>query len=248
MKKIPFLALLLLFLYSCGHSQTPSSNKDLTGNLKDDLKILLPNGEVTADIFDGVKQDPRQMELSKRLQASIAKKYEWFVDYMKSVPEGQQMPYHINFGITEKEYAELQGFMENIELISTGREKISIEYNGNLISFKSTNKLASLNSLKIDLENKITLFGDLKIPFGDTLKITSDKNALKSKWKGYSWVLEEPKDFQTNDLKNLENLKARQYKLTIGRLEKNGKTYLSLKGREIENGEQKVNFELPLQF
>jgi hypothetical protein len=40
----------------------------------------------------------------------------------------------------------------------------------------------------------------------------------------------------------------KQYKLTIGKLDKNGKTYLSLKGREIENGARTVNFEIPVQF
>ena len=174
MNRTSLFILLLLFLYSCGHSQTPASNKDLTGNLKDDLKILLPNGEVKADIFDGVKQDPRQIELSKRLQISIAKNYEWFVDYMKSVPEGQQMPYHVNFGVTENEYAELEGFMENIELISTGSEKIIIEYNRDIISFKSVNKLAyikkdelakytkSSKSIEMRLfEGKLTKYEDI---------------------------------------------------------------------------------------
>lgn len=248
MRKLILLFTTVFLLASCGHSQTIASSKELTGKLKDDLSILLPNGDFQADIIDGVKQAPRQIELSEKLQASIAKNYEWFVDYMKSVPEGQQMPYHINFGLTKDEYAELQRFMENIELVSTGNEKISIEHKDDIISFKSVNKLVLLNSLKINLKNKVVLFNNLKIPFSDTLNITSDKNALKNKWRGYCWILEEPKKFGANELKNLQNLKGRQYKLTVGRLEKNGKTYMSLKGREIENGEKKIDFELPLQF
>jgi hypothetical protein len=39
-----------------------------------------------------------------------------------------------------------------------------------------------------------------------------------------------------------------QYKFTIGRLEKNGKTYMSLKGREVEDGAKTVDFELSVQF
>ncbi len=34
----------------------------------------------------------------------------------------------------------------------------------------------------------------------------------------------------------------------IGRLEKNGKTYMSVKGREVEDGAKTVDFELPIIF
>ncbi|WP_448633968.1 hypothetical protein [Pedobacter panaciterrae] len=65
MKRIPYLILLLMFLTSCGHSQTSTLHDKLTGNLKSDLKLLLPNGTIEVDIMDGVRQDPRQLELSK---------------------------------------------------------------------------------------------------------------------------------------------------------------------------------------
>ncbi|WP_169472350.1 hypothetical protein [Pedobacter hiemivivus] len=39
-----------------------------------------------------------------------------------------------------------------------------------------------------------------------------------------------------------------QYKLAIGRIAKNGKTYMSLKGGEIDCGAKTVDFELPVQF
>jgi len=38
----------------------------------------------------------------------------------------------------------------------------------------------------------------------------------------------------------------KQYKLILGKLEKTGKTYMSLKGREIENGARTVDFEIPV--
>ena len=40
----------------------------------------------------------------------------------------------------------------------------------------------------------------------------------------------------------------KQYNFTLGRLEKNGKIYMSLKGREIEDGAKTVEFELPVVF
>ena len=246
MKCIPYLILLLVFLTSCGHSQTTTSHDKLKGNLKSDLKLLLPNGTIEVNIMDGVRQDPRQVELSKKLQSSVKQNYVWFVEYMKTVPKGQPMPYHVNLGLTKEEYAELMGYMDNIEVVSTGAEEISIQTTDDVIHFKARGKLSLLDSLKIDLKNNIVLFGRLKLPFGDNLNITSEKNALKSKWAGYRWVLEEPKDFGPDKLKDLNNLKMKQYKLTLGKLEKTGKTYMSLKGREIENGARTVDFEIPV--
>ncbi len=243
-----YLILFMAFFSSCMQAQTTISDQKLTGDIKNDLISLLPSGTVKADIIDGVRQNPRQMELAKKLQSSIAQNYEWFVDYMKAVPQGEKMPYHVKLGLTKEEYMELMGFMDNIEMVSTGTENISIQIKNDVIYFKSQNKLSKLDSLTIDLKNNMVSFGQIKIPFADKLNITTDKNALKSKWTGYSWILEEPKDLDANALKDLNRLKMRQYKFTIGKLEKSGKTYMSLKGREIENGAKTIDFELPIQF
>ena len=82
----------------------------------------------------------------------------------------------------------------------------------------------------------------------DTINVTTDKNALKSKWKGYSWKFDILKNLDMADFKNLNTLNVIQYKFTIGRLEKTGKTYMSLKGIEFEDGIKSVDFELPVQF
>jgi hypothetical protein len=243
-----YLILFMVLFSGCMQAQTSISDQKLTGDIKKDLIRLLPIGTVKADIIDGIQQNPRQMELAKKLQSSIAQNYEWFVDYMKALPQGEKIPYHVKLGLTKEEYMELMGFMDNIEMVSTGTENISIQIKNDVIYFKSQDKLSKLDSLTIDLKSNMVSFGKIKIPFADKLNITSDKNALKSKWMGYSWVLEEPKDIDANAMKDLNNLKMRQYKFTIGKLEKSGKTYMSLKGREIENGAKITDFELPIQF
>jgi hypothetical protein len=248
MKRLLYLILLLVSLTSSGHSQTNTLHKKLTGNIKNDLRMLLPTGTINADVMDGILQEPRQIELSNKLQSAVKQNYAWFVDYLKSVPQGQPMSYHVKLGVTKEEYAEFMDLIDNIEIISTGTQQITIWTKDDIIQFKSGNKLSLLDSLRIDLKNNIVLFGHLKLPFGDTLNITSNKNALKSKWTGYSWILEEPKVYSPDELKDLNNLKMKQYKLTIGQLDKNGKTYMSLKGREIENGVRTVYFEIPVQF
>ena len=248
MKQTFYIFTLLIFLTSCGNSQPTNSQTKLTGNIQVDLKTLLPNSKVKADIMDGVLQNSRQVELTKKFQSAIKENYDWFLEYMKTVPEGQPMPYNQKLGLTKERYTELMGFMNNVEVVSTGKEDIIIENKGNFIRFKSHNKLADLDSLVIDLKNNIVTFGQYKMTFSDTINITTEKNGLKSKWTGYNWKYEDPKNLDIGDLKNLSTLKMIQYKFTIGRLEKNGKTYMSLKGTEIEDGAKTVEFELPVQF
>jgi hypothetical protein len=238
----------LFFLSSCGNSQKTNLQKKLTGDITTDLKLLLPNSTVKADIMDGILQNPRQVELTNKFQKAIKENYDWFLEYIKTVPEGEPMPYNEKLGLTKEEYSELMAYMENVEVVSTGKENISIEIKDNFIRFKSHNKLADLDSLIIDLKNNIVTFGQYKMVFADTLNITTNKNGLKSKWKGYSWKFEIPENLDITDLKDLSTLNMVQYKFTIGRLEKNGKTYMSLKGREVEEGVKTVDFELPVQF
>lgn len=238
----------LLLLANCSSSQPTDKRPLITGNITTDVNNLLPEGKVQVDVMDGIKQNPRQEELTKKFQTGIQQNYEWFVDYMKTVPEGEPMPYHKNLGLAESEYKELQGYMNDIELVSSGKSDITIKKNKNIIEFTASGKLQLLEAVKIDLSKNIVVVGEYELPFSDTANITTDTNGLKSKWKGYTWKLEEPKDMDLNALKNLQSLKAKQYKFTIGRLDKTGKTFISIKGQEIENGAKQVSFELPLIF
>ena len=167
---------------------------------------------------------------------------------MKTVPEGEPLPYHSKLGITKEEYAKLKGFMDDIETVSTGKEDIQIELKNDIIYFKSNNKLSNLSSLSLDLKNNIATYGQFKMKFSDTINVKTDKNGLKSKWTGYSWKFTEPNNLDLESLKDVKNVKIKQYKFTIGRLEKNGKTYMSLKCREVEGGARTVDFELPVIF
>jgi hypothetical protein len=245
MKPFYRLSIFLILLISCGNSQTHQQRQAISS----DINNFLPNGTITVNVMDGIKQNKRQEELLKKFQEGIQQNYEWFVDYMQTVPNGQPMPYHPNLGLTEKEYKELQGFMNDIELVSSGKTDITIINTNNIIEFKTDDeKLKLLEYVRIDLTRNVVTIGEYELPFSDTVNITDDKNALKSQWKGYTWKLEEPKDIDLNTLKDLETLRMKQYKFTIGHLDKNDKTFMLIKGQEIENGVKQVSFELPLIF
>jgi hypothetical protein len=108
--------------------------------------------------------------------------------------------------------------------------------------------LALFNTIKIDAAKNIVIIGKYELLFFEKLDITDESNALKSIWKGYKWKFEEPANFDLNALNNIQTFKAKQYKFSIGRLEKNGKTIIIIEGREFANGEKKVSFIYRLFF
>ncbi len=238
----------LILLTSCGKSQTSDMRPQLSGDITKDVINLLPEGKFTADIMDSVIQSPRQAELTRKFREGIQKNWEWFAQYSKTVEPGQPMPYHPNMGITEEEFNELQRYMSNIELVSSGTASFRIENENDIIQFKANGRLKLLELVKINLKTNEVNVGKYELAFADTDNVVDDSTGLKSKWKGYTWRYEEPKDISLDALQDLQTLKAKQYKVTIGRLEKNGKTYMSIKGQEFDNGEKQVGFEIPLVF
>lgn len=253
MRKIIFYFAILFILTSCDNLRAKKidryeQKKELTGNIKTDLTILLPNSEVEVDIMDGIYQSPRQIELTKKFQIAIQENQEWFYEFIKTVPQGETLPYDEKLGLTKEEYLEMKDFMENIELASTGKEKIKIEVKDSIVRFEANGKLTKLNSLSINTKNNTVNFEQYKLAYSDTTNIITDKNPLRSKWKGYKWKFEEPENVNFENITDLSNLDIKEYTLTIGRLEKNGKTYLRLKGRETKNGMKTIDINMPIEF
>jgi len=248
MRQIILLFSLTVFIISCRNSPLTNKPGPLTGNIKTDLEILLQKGNHIVDIMDGVKQTPRQGALMKKFQDAIATHYDWFVEYVKDVPEGQLLPYHENLGLSKEEYEEFTNYVVNMEVISSGTTDIEIRHKNDFIYFKAKGKLNELNSLRIDLKNNTVIFGDYTMKFSDSLKVTDEKNGLRTRWKGYIWKFEEPGNVTVENMKDLGNLKLKEYEFTVGRLEKNDKTYMRFKAREVEDGAKTVEFEIPISF
>lgn len=156
------------------------------------------------------------------------------------------MPYHPDLGLTKEEHAELQRYSKNIELSSSGNAGITINKKGDIIQFDADGKLALLKAIKMDIVKNIVTIGEYILSFSESLNILDVNNGFKSKWKGFKWTFEDPKNLDINALKDLQTFKAKIYKFIIGRLEKNGKTIMIIEGREFENGAKQVSFNLPL--
>lgn len=238
MKYIFNIITIILLLESCSNSLTPLARPQVTKIIKSDVVNLLPQGTVKAEIMTRIKRNHRYKKLAKIYSKSIEKNTKWFIDYMQTVPKGQPLPpYHSNFGLTEIEYKELEGYSKNREIISAGSKKIIITKLDSIIQFKSSGKLAILNSIKINLKSNNVIFTErIRLSFKDTINVTDDTRGLRSKWSGYIWRYQDniyPEEF---------------YEFTLGRLEKNGKTIMIIKFGIVINGVKLGDSELPIVF
>ncbi|WP_298546488.1 hypothetical protein [uncultured Aquimarina sp.] len=242
-KTIIFLFSLIL-LTSCVQSQS----EKITGNPINDLPVLFETQTVSADIMDGIKHNPRQLELTKKIQSSLQNNWEWYQEYIKTVKKRESLVYHTNFGITKEEYEEFLKISKDIQVESTGKEVLEIIKEDDKIKFKANGRLSIYNDLTIDIENNQVLYKEYVLPFLDKVNIEDTDNGLKSKWKGYNWAYEYPVITDETDLTDLDNLNITIVRFTIGQLEKNGKIYMKIKERKMESGVKTVDSQIPIMF
>ena len=244
MNKTITLLFLLISLTSCAQSQS----EKITGIPTNDLPIIFESQTVTADIMDGIKRNPRQLELTRKIQSSLQNNWEWYQEYIKTAKKGEPLGYHPNLGITEKEYDEFLKISKDIEVESTGKEDLEIINADDKIKFKAEGKLSIFNDLTIDIKNNQILYKEYVLPFLDKVNIEDSDNGLKSKWKGYNWAYEYPVITDETDLTDLENLNITIVRFTIGQLDKNGKIYMQIKERKMESGVKTVENQIQIMF
>ena len=241
---------LLLFVVACGQGQNgnKSDKKDKS------LLTLLKEGDHKADVMDKVTMPPRTQELMAKFQAAIKKNPDWFLEVQKKVKEtGQPLPYDERIGMTEEEYADFLDLMQNnngMEMTKSSTETVSIKHSEGKIVFKGTGTLDILNDVSIDLSGQLANIGQFKLEQIDSVNVTDDKNALKSKWTGVAWRFE-TSNKNTEDLKTTEDyqdLNMKIYKVTLGQLERTKKLYMQIQKSEIANGQKTLDIKLPFIF
>jgi len=237
--------LLILFSILSFTAYSQQRTFELSNNIENDLKSLLPEGSMEFEIMDKVRQSPRQIELTHRVQLAISENYDWFLEFASKMEPGQPLPYHNNLGLTEMEYTEFQNLINDIDLVSSGVIQYEISYSENEIILVPNDTINN-ERVVINLNDNIVEFNNQRLNFNDTVKITDSQNGFKSEWFGYQWLYEGGNDFDMNELKNLSSLEIVQYKFTIGFLKRTGKVYVQIKGREMANGVKTVDYEFPL--
>ena len=247
MHKIYILVLITSIGYGCGTTPIDSHKEvpKLTGNIQQDVNNLLPEKEVTVDVMDGIKRDPRLSELNKKYKKGLRENYGWYVEYVKNYKIGEPIPYHENFGITPDEYKEMQERIDKVTFFSTGLHKMQVIKQNGIISFKTGKSLKEFENVSFNLNNNTAKLGDYTLQFADTLRMNTTKNGFKSKWKGYLWTYENPKDMHMEALEDVVGLNVIQYKITLAQLE-DGRTLFSINAIEVQEGIIVLKFDVPL--
>jgi hypothetical protein len=247
--------LVLAFLSTCGQSQIKSEayNKKITRNIEHDINSLIPSGEITVDIMDQVTMSPRRLELQTKFMKSIKENHEWFMQQQELVEKtGQGISYDQRLGMTEEEWEEYKGFINNmsdIEAVSSAKAEVIILKKNDIISFKAEGKLQNLNSFTIDVKNNVINVNENKLTPIDTICVTNANNAFKTAWRGYKWRYSDPADpiFPTSQ-EDISKVSIKLYTFTLGLFENTGKTYIEISGSEISGGTQTIKYKIPIIF
>ena len=242
MKKLKYILISFSLMLICCDTE---DSWEVTGNIENDLNRLFSTELAKFNIMNGVKQSDRQVELNNKFQSGLKKNYEWFQGYLKelNLEDGEPTPYHENFEMTETEYNELQSYLNNINLVSTGFMMMNIEKTSTNIKMIPSDQ-THINKISINLKENYAMFDSLKLNFSDTLRITDESNAFNSSWTGYQWKLEPNMD--SINMFNLESINIFQYKLIVGQFKRTNQTYISIQGREVINGVKTKDYNYPL--
>lgn len=242
--------LISILLITCGHKTAMMTIPDK--GINDSISIWLKAGTYTADVINGVKNDSRITELSNKMLLSAQKDKDWFLNYVKAVPAGEPLPYSDRLGLTKAEYNELLLLFKKMELKATSTEKFKIINDDNVIKFECDSTLKGLKFLTIDLNDQSVYLSAnsnrLVIPYKKSLDVICDSNALKTKWHGFKWEYQDAKDEDLLKASSYKDISFTNCTLTLGRLEKNNKIYLSLKIVVIQKGVKVADNELPIIF
>lgn len=240
------IRILIVFLFSSFVAYSQTDKFERSNDIEKDVKAILPEGQMSFDVMDQVYQSERQIELMTKFRRAIRDNYDWYVEYTQQVIEpGKPIPYHENLGLTKDEYEEFQDLIKNIKLISSGVVEYVITHGDDKITLEPLDTINNF-TVNLDFSTNQTMFDNQTLTFQDTIVVDNDQNGLESKWSGYQWIFEQPTKMEMNALKDLQNFRMKQYKFTVGFLERTGKVYIQIKGREISNGVKTKDYDVPL--
>ena len=226
--------------------------KDIVWDFKKDVETLLPTGSHTVDVMDIVTMSKRREELMHKMLEGQGKNYEWYMKQLKIAVETKKaIPYDPRLGVTEKEWEELKimfADMSDMKATSSGTEKVEVIRNGDLVSFKSAGKLASLNSTIIDIKTMEIKVDGHVLRLRDTINIRDSVHVFKSPWKGYKFHYSSGNTTLPATPEELRKISSQLYDFTLGCMEKTRKTYIVMKGQEMVGGQITISYEIPVIF
>ena len=230
MKYFLFLLLIIFTTFSCNSTKN---------NTADVLNSILTSGQKDVDIIDigmDKKNQKKAIQIAVKFKKSISNHRKWYIKFINKIEKGKPLPYHPNFGITKEEYNFVLSSRNKMKLIKTGNGKLAISKEGDKILLKAVKNISYINNIKIDLEkNSIeSKYGILSFKSN----ISASKHQAIGRWNGYVWDLNKSNvDLKKFNIKNINNkTKIVSIKIYIGSMEKNNRTLIGIKIRNVKNG------------
>lgn len=258
------MILFLLLIAGCSNStdQAKESNEKVAESEQKQLEELveeevfqqpimdyIKEGEAIADIMVlGMEPEKEEemMNITAKMNESLAENSEWFMSYLSEVGEGEVLPYHSNFGITEDEYHIFLDSENHMKLMKIGEAPITVTREGDLLTLEANNT-DTLNSVTFDLKaNTVkTDYGTLE--YNGEIE-ASDRQVITGPWSGFSWRLVEGDISQLEDIDNIdETTEITIIDFYIGQLKETEETLVYIEYKGIKNLE-KIQEEEHLLF
>src|SRR5690606_14897900 len=176
------LTILSAIILSC------STNEEST------IAKLLPEGTYEFEVLDSVKTTPRQEELTYAFQKAYQQNMDIFNQYFEKVKSKEESNFPANDYLTEEDFEEYMKYANNIKLIPSTTESVSVEHSEDKITFESSGKLDILNYLIFNNSTNSFQLENYNLTFKDSTTVTDKNNALQESWSGHIWEFVEPKD------------------------------------------------------
>ena len=205
-----------------------------------DWKQYLPvtGKSIQADVMQ-IKTSDELEKLADKIKEGMRKNPEWALEFMRSAPKGQPLPYHENLGLTKNEYERMLELSQNqggISLQKNGTIPLTFEPlpDGRIQILSTKDSLLSnlvISTDKISTDKVVTSFGDLT----NVSEINNqDPNAITGAWKGIKW---------SKETINEEKMTGESIQFCIGKIEGKAVGIIYYDGKVL-NGLKKP----PMQF
>lgn len=209
---------------------------------------MLPEGKMLVDVMDSISVPEELIPLGEKFKKGIADNYDWYMDQVKNVQDGKPMEYSPKFGLTEKEFKRYYELIDGMHSVVTSTDSVTVYYTSTGIRFKAKGGLDILNYYEIKIDSNTCKVDVYRLDYTGPVDVSSDRNVLKSTYKGYGWEYHFPETLNPDAMKNISNVTFKQYKITLAVMGKTGKTLLHITGNEIINGTRYVGYDIPLYF
>jgi hypothetical protein len=204
----------------------------------DDVRSIVESGEMEVEVL-GAKPSAEIQRISTAVRQAMAKNSDWLMSRLQELAPGQELPYHPNLGVTDKEYEQYMGFLKNLQLVPVAKARIRfVAQSDNKLSIETVDGLPEFGTLILDLSSDT-----VSTPWGNLTASTpiraSERQTATGPFDARSWKL----NYGTVPSGNFSDIR-----LDIGRSANSSVCIICLKAKSVNEGVIRSNFDFVIRF